>query len=167
LVSALSCLLLVPLLTISGILEGIPFLRSRPSQPWLEYPSAFDAAIYTNSAPHDVFATWEAQRVVFSGRRVYVAPTSAWSGTPFAYHTILDESERLRNVEDLFFESDRTGICRKAHELGIDVVQISAEIAEQLQGQVPHDAIFVAPLEEQSPPTFFHTRRGCNDRALP
>lgn len=161
LVKSLNATLLMALLTISGVIEAIPFLRSVPSEQWLYSPSPFDDSIHRNSRPQDVFATSEPQRVVFSGRRVYTAPISRWRGNSFAYHSIVDDSQRLERQDDLLFEYDPKELCRKARELGIQVVEISSDLAEELRAQVPEDALFEVELEDALPLTFFHAGRGC------
>lgn len=153
---------LMILLTISGVIEAIPFLRSQPTELWLSYPSAFDAAIHRNSEPHDVFATSIPQRVIFSGRKVYVAPTSAWSGSTFTYHSLLDTAARVERQDDLLYELSYEAFCQKANSLGVQVVEISSALAEEIRPHVKEDTIFEAPLGDDLPPiTFFHTARGC------
>jgi hypothetical protein len=158
--SLVSCIVLCMFLTLSGVIEAVPFLRSQPSEEWLTYPSDFDSALWRNTAAHDAIATTVSQRVAFAGRRVYVAPPDAWAGTPFVYQHVLDVETRALTQDRAFESRTILELCIRAKTMNVQVIEVlNPFLADLLEGRDP-STVFTAPLPD-GPVRFFHVTRGC------
>ena len=116
--------LVIASLTLSGIIEGIPYLRSKPDGAFTLYPSHMHAMILKNSSPKEVFATRQGQQVSFAGRRVYVyTPDTTW-GNVFVYEHVLNKGLRRRRQERLFTSTNIRAWCRRARRMDVHVVEL-------------------------------------------
>lgn len=116
--------MLMASLTLAGIIEGIPYLRSKPDGAVTLYPSHLDEVIWRNSHPQDVFATRHGQRVTFAGRKVFVYTKDTTWGNVFVYEHVLNTPRRLRKQKRLFESKNLRIWCRRAHRMKVDVVEL-------------------------------------------
>lgn len=117
--------LLLLSLTLSGIIEGIPYLRSKPNGAITLYPSHMHDVIVEHSSPTEVFATHQGQQVSFAGRKVYVyTPHTTW-GNVFVYEHVLNRGLRRRRQERLFTSTNIRAWCRRARRMNVHVVELT------------------------------------------
>lgn len=126
---------LIPFLTVSGVIEGIPFFASRPTVLYARYPSQFDVDVRARTAPRDVFASFEANAVHLAGRKLFVGNDSDERGTASLVASAgFDVGARQRIVFDLYSAETPASFCRTASgrgagiDINIDWLEIEPEL---------------------------------------
>lgn len=112
------------LLTLSGALELVPFLRSRPTVLYASYPTPLTDAIRSTAAPRSVFVSPEAKAVHLAGRKLFIGNDADERGARSLIASAgFDIARRRRLVDELHAAATRTGFCALARENGVDWFQ--------------------------------------------
>jgi hypothetical protein len=122
------------LMTLSGTLESIPFLRSRATVLYAVYPSDLTRDVREKTAPRSVFASFEANAIHLAGRKVFVGNDADERGTASLLASAgFDVSGRQRVLLDLYrlyglHGAGRRGVfCDLARANAVDWLEIEPE----------------------------------------
>ncbi|MEO8189595.1 MAG: hypothetical protein ABI682_04580 [Acidobacteriota bacterium] len=113
------------LMTFSGVLELLPFLRSRPTVLYAPYPIAFTRNVRKETAPRDAFVSFESNALHMAGRKLFLGNDSDERGTASLVASAgFDVRRRQRELIDLYGAPDRSGFCGVARRNGIAWVEV-------------------------------------------
>lgn len=123
---ALSALL--ALLTLSGIIELVPFFRTRPVYRYAAYPTDFTRAIRDRTPPGATFLSREARALHLAGRKLFLGSTSGPLDAPPLFVVARNNVLRRRRITAAIYASESAGaLCDLAVGNGIDFVEVPAE----------------------------------------
>ena len=113
------------LMTFSGVLELVPFWRSRPTVFYAPYPTELTRLVRELTAPRDVFASFEANALHLAGRRLFVGNDADERGTASLVASAgFDVARRQRELIDLYGAATRRQFCDVARRNGIAWVEV-------------------------------------------
>ena len=116
-------------LTLSGALELVPFLRSRPTVLYANYPTPLTGAVRARTAPRSVFVSLEANALHLAGRRLFVGNDADERGVRSLIASAgFDVARRQRIVAEIQGSETREDFCRLAHGNRIDWVDVAPGI---------------------------------------
>lgn len=140
-------------LTISGIIELMPFLNSKPVKLYDAYPSSMSVAIQQYSTPKAVFVGKDNKEIHLAGRKMFVG---ASAGPDYA----LNKTYRETIIDNLYHTNDLQTFCHSIHDNNIDVVELDSQnIASlNLQKWFP---FFTAQNSSNELVTFITTKQTC------
>lgn len=110
----ISCLFL---LTISGIIELMPFLNSKPTKFYAHYPSSITNEIQKNSLPKDIFVGNDKKSIGLAGRKLYL-------GDPLGGDMQLKISERKQIIYEIYLAKDKESFCKITSREKISYVEV-------------------------------------------
>ena len=105
-------------LTISGVIELMPFLNSQPDVIYASYPSAIITAIWENTSPQATFVGDDMTDIQLAGRKVYV-------GDVLGGNIDLKMGKRQEIIKSIYASKTTLGFCRLTRGDGIDYVEFS------------------------------------------
>jgi hypothetical protein len=116
----------VVLLTLSGFIELMPFLNSRPAVLYAEYPSEAIAAVRTQSDPRATFLSLESKELHLAGRKVFVGnPNDEPGATSMLETEKFDVISRYQIASNVYGSENAAQFCARTAENGIDVVEFN------------------------------------------
>jgi hypothetical protein len=116
----------VVLLTLSGFLELMPFLNSRPTIMYAEYPTPAIATVRGQSEPRATFLSGESKELHLAGRKVYLGnPHDEPGATSVLVTEKFNVEPRQQAVEIIYDSEDAAQFCARTGDSRIDVVEFS------------------------------------------
>ncbi len=113
------------LMTFSGVLELVPFWRSRPTVFYALYPTGLTRVVRELTAPRDVFVSFEANTLHMAGRKLFLGNDSDERGTASLVASAgFDVAKRQRELIELYGATTRRKFCEVARRNGIDWVEV-------------------------------------------
>ncbi|MEP6769908.1 MAG: hypothetical protein ABJC61_14645 [Acidobacteriota bacterium] len=113
------------LMTFSGVLELVPFWRSRPTVFYAPYPTGLTRLVRELTAPRDVFVSFEANALHMAGRKLFLGNDSDERGTASLVASAgFDVARRQRELLDLYGAATRRQFCDVARRNGIAWVEV-------------------------------------------
>lgn len=103
-------------LTLSGIIELMPFLNSKPTVQYAPYTSAFITSVRAHTTPQSVFAGKHERELHLAGRKLYLGNNA---GPNYA----LNKEERTAIVDKLYQSASVKEFCELALKNKIDFVE--------------------------------------------
>ncbi|MFN2633074.1 MAG: hypothetical protein ABR610_06630 [Thermoanaerobaculia bacterium] len=128
------------LMTFSGVLELVPFWRSRPTVFYAPYPTGLTRVVRELTAPRDVFASFEANALHMAGRRLFLGNDSDERGTASLVASAgFDVARRQKELIDLYGATTRRQFCDVARRNGIAWVEVERgrKAASGADGRAP------------------------------
>ncbi len=154
---------LVVVLTLSGFMELMPYLNSRPSQLYASYPTSAIAAIREHSAPRATFLGSESRMLHLGGRKMFLGNPGDEPGATSVVETEkFDVAPRQNAMTRIYHSESAADFCRLIAEHRIDYVEFNGETSV-----LPiFRAIFSFPRFEVSkenggPVVYVDARAGC------
>jgi hypothetical protein len=118
----------IPFLTISGIVEGIPFFTGRSTVVYARYPTRFTRDIRSETSPRDVFASFESSALHLAGRKLYVGNDADERGAASLVASAgFDLAVRHRLVFALYAAPTRDAFCRDARAADVQIDWLEVE----------------------------------------
>jgi len=131
----------IPFLTISGVVEGLPFFTSRATVLYAPYPSRFTRDIRTETAPRDVFASFESSALHLAGRKLYVGNDADERGAASLVASAgFDLAARHRVVFELYAAPTREAFCRDARAADVRIDWLEVEPGVRRESGADADA---------------------------
>jgi hypothetical protein len=128
----LAAIAAIPLMTYAGVVEGIPFFRSRATVLYARYPARLTRDVRAQTRPRDVFASFEANALHLAGRRLYVGNDADERGTASLNASAgFDLGRRQHAVFDLYAATSREGFCTQAGQMGIDWLEVEPGVVRR------------------------------------
>lgn len=122
----------IPLLTFSGVVEGIPFFRSGATVLYARYPTRLTRDVRERTRPRDVFASFEANALHMAGRKLFVGNDADERGTASLVASAgFDLGRRQRAVFELYAATSRESFCGQAAEMGIDWLEVEPGVVRR------------------------------------
>jgi len=122
--AALAVACLVPL-TLSGVIELVPFFRSRPVYHYASYPTALTQAIRDRTPPSAVFLSSDPPAIHFAGRKVFLGRPGGWADTGNVIRVSpLNIPLRKRITEQIYEAPDAAALCALARANEIDDIEV-------------------------------------------
>lgn len=119
----------VVLVTLSGVIELVPFLRSRATVLYAQYPAPFTDAVRARTAPRSTFVSFESNALHMAGRKLFVGNDADERGTASLVASAgFDVGRRHRAVVDLYAAPTRARFCRAAAANAIDWVEVEPDV---------------------------------------
>ena len=128
------------IMTFSGVLELLPFWRSRPTVLYAPYPIALTGIVRESTAPRDAFVSFESNALHMAGRKLFLGNDADERGTASLVASAgFDVARRQRELIDLYGARDRAGFCAVARRNRIDWVEVEAgvRLASGADGRSP------------------------------
>ncbi len=128
------------LLTFSGMLELVPFWRSRPTVLYAPYPIALTGTVRERTAPRDTFTSFESNALHMAGRKLFLGNDADERGTASLVASAgFNVARRQRELIDLYGARDRAGFCEVARRDRIDWVEVESgvHLASGADGRSP------------------------------
>lgn len=124
----LGVLVVMWVMTASGIVEAVPFFTKEGSKKVADYPSPLIEEIRAKTRPDAVFATSNPREVLLAGRRIYFLNNKDMDGTiPHLQGVSFRFAKRERVQGFLYSANNAETFCSMAERLGISVVEFSPE----------------------------------------
>jgi hypothetical protein len=121
--------LVIPLLVVSGVVEGIPFFRGPANVFYAKYPTRLTLDVREHTRPRDVFASFEANALHLAGRKLYIGNDADERGTvSLVVSAGFDAASRHRAVLELYGATSRDELCDRASAAGIDWLEVEPEV---------------------------------------
>ena len=160
--AGLAAACLVPL-TLSGLIELVPFLRSRPVYHYAAYPTALTQAIRDRTPPGAVFLSSDPPAIHFAGRKVYLGRPGGWRDTANVIRASPLNIPLRKGVTDEIYEApDVAGLCALARANGIDDVEVpDSETSGQAVREASRRAGFSAVGDEGKLVRFADVKGAC------
>jgi len=137
---------LVPL-TLSGLIELVPFFRSRPVYHYAAYPTELTTAIRSRTPPHAVFLSSDPPAIHFAGRKVYLGRPGGWRDTANVIRASpLNVPLRQKRTDEIYGAPDVPALCALARASGIDYIEVpdsdrSGQAAREAWGRKGFSAV--------------------------
>ncbi|MEP6801897.1 MAG: hypothetical protein ABJC07_08175 [Acidobacteriota bacterium] len=128
------------LLTFSGVLELVPFWRSRPTVLYAPYPTEMTRIVRESTAPRDAFVSFESNALHMAGRKLFLGNDADERGTASLVASAgFDVARRQRELIDLYGARDRAKFCALARRDRIDWVEVESgvHLASGADGRSP------------------------------
>lgn len=144
--AGLAAACLVPL-TLSGLIELVPFFRSRPVYHYAAYPTALTQAIRDRTPPGAVFLSSDPPTIHFAGRKVYLGRPGGWRDTANVIRASpLNVPLRKRTTDEIYGAPDVPALCALARANGIDYIEVpdsetSGQAAREASGRRGFSAV--------------------------
>lgn len=106
----------IVLVTISGIIELMPFLNSKPTEFHARHPSQLEIVLRTYTNPHDVFIGDDADQIHLAGRKLFL-------GNVLGEGVGLDIEKREVIVDAIYLVDTVSEFCTIGQENAIDYVE--------------------------------------------
>jgi hypothetical protein len=106
------------LLSISGIIELMPFINSRPTVVYAKYPNTISAAIRTNTLPSAVFIGEDNESIYLAGRKLFLAKYLRGHD-----EKVLNRKKRQKIINDIYNASDVNSFCFLTKKYEIDYIE--------------------------------------------
>ena len=142
-------------LTISGIIELMPFINSKPSEVYADYPSQMSKAINLHSEPKETFVGDDAEAIQLAGRKVFV-------GDVLGGGLGLDKSKRQRIIENVYASTDKVTFCSLIDEFGIDFIEYNSA-GKILPEYLRNASSFAAQNRKGEQVSFIEAKSACVD----
>lgn len=110
------------LLTLSGIIELMPFLNSKPTKIYAEYNSPLIIEIRKQTAPKSVFLAPDRTEIQLAGRKVFLGD---YSGQDLGLNTDL----RMKIIYQIYTSDTLKTFCALTHKYKIDYVEGNINIS--------------------------------------
>lgn len=157
----LSCFIF---LTISGLMELMPFVNSKPSNLYASYPSEFIREVRENSHPQSSFLSLGSKELHLAGRKLFLGSSHDEPGAT----SILDSNRfnkalRERTIQEIYAVQKTTDFCQLVLSNNIDYVEFNSTnkdlpIYKGSQGF----SSFSARNEKGELITFIKAKEGCH-----
>jgi hypothetical protein len=157
-------IVLLPLLVASGVIELMPFLNSKPTTTYAQYPSSTIYEIRANSEPRAAFLSTEAKELHLAGRKIF-APNSADEpgAISLADAAKMNRAPRDRAAHDIYTATNRATFCSLITRHGVDFVEFSeGRLETAIFGQLADFPRFVGRSEVGETLVFVNARAGCH-----
>ncbi len=144
------------MLTISGIIELMPFLNSKPTQYYASYPSPLTTAIRQQSPQQATFIGGDLTEIQLAGRRVF-------TGDTLGGNMQFKKAERKRIINEIYTAQSITAFCNLTRSNSIDYVEFIAypvSLKKPLQN-LPH---FTSINDQNEPVLFIDTKNSCKSK---
>lgn len=145
-------------LTISGIIELMPFLNSKPSKVYAAYPSPIMTAIWHHTPPQATFIGSDTREILLAGRKVFLGKTL---GGNFR----LKKRERRTIIKAIYNSTTIAEVCSHTNRHGITHIEFTSEDNPELRRtlqQLPH---FTSSDKYNREVVFIDVLHGCNTPA--
>lgn len=139
-------------LTISGIIELMPFLNAKPTQPYAQYPSQLTQEILKYTPSKATFLGENTREILLAGRKIYIGDVSI--GAEAAYN----KTQRLQIMSFLYTTGDKKIFCNVARHNHIDFIEGST----QMRPLAPFPASFTTTDSTGNMVWFIDTKEQCN-----
>lgn len=144
------------LLTISGVLEHMTFLNSRPTQAVASYTSPFITAVREHSHPQSVFVSSKNIEIYLAGRKLFLAYNLRGHDD-----LVLDKKRRAAIIQSIYNAHSVSTFCTITKSYGIDFVEFGMATISPLKGQARSLAHFDTVDEKNEQITFVDVRKTC------
>lgn len=141
-------------LTISGIIELMPFLNTQPTQLYADYPSSISKAVQEYSPPHSSFIGRDKREINLAGRKVFL-------GNNLGGDMAFKKDERGQIILDIYKAKNLTEFCSLTQKYKIDFFEIDKDSFSPLKEMAPSLPHFtaIAPGNEQV--YFIDVKKSC------
>ncbi|HUQ85097.1 MAG TPA: hypothetical protein VM077_02130 [Candidatus Limnocylindrales bacterium] len=143
----------VLLLTISGFIELMPFLNSRPTYAYSKFPSTVSSAITSRTKPDDVFLTEDANTVQLSGRKAFL-------GDVLGGGLGLNIEKRQEITDEIYDSSNKDSFCTIILNYKIDYVIYDNSI-RLLPSYLEKSSYFSENDDHENKITFLDIKKSC------
>lgn len=117
------------LLTLSGLIELVPFLKPNYFYAEAAYPSEIVAAIRARSEPRDIFLARNGIDVFLAGRRLYLEFSGDTDLGYRPYYSFgLNKQTRERKIYQIYSAYSTRELCETARAEGIDFIEFSPDM---------------------------------------
>lgn len=144
-------------LSISGIIELMPFINSRPTSFYAPYPSPLIMSLRGQSQPKDVFLGEHSTQIHLAGRKLFTGEKSIGAD-------IYDQARRSRLADQLYNTTDIKIFCEITKKYKIDFVESSSGHQPALLKDIPHPPSFKTIDDTKQPTMFINTKELCSKR---
>lgn len=103
------------ILTLSGFIQLMPFINSRPTVVFAKYESPLIDAIRVNTQPESVFVAGDEKSIYLSGRKMFLARELRGHD-----EKVLDKKKRQEIIDDIYDSADKNSFCSLTKKYGID-----------------------------------------------
>jgi hypothetical protein len=116
----------IVLLSLSGFMELMPFLNSRPSVNFALYPTQAIATVRAQSEPRDTFLSPEAKELHLAGRKLYLGNSADEPGATSILETEkFNVKPREEAVAAIYASENAPQFCARTEENGIDMIEFN------------------------------------------
>jgi hypothetical protein len=144
--------IIVILVTLSGLIENMPFLNSKPTVLFAEYPSNFTKAIQANTGAKSVFLGNDDKEIHLAGRITFTGknagPTDA-----------IDQSKRAEIIDAIYSSANISNFCAQNKKYGIDYIQYDPRMIYIIPSTTNS---FTTTNENNQQVTFIDIKKICN-----
>ncbi len=155
------------LMTVSGVIELIPYMTSRATVLYARYPTEFTETVRARTAPRSVFASFEANALHLAGRKLFIGNDADERGTVSLVASAgFDTGRRQQAILDLYAAPTGEDFCRSAAADRIDWLEVEPALTR------PSGADRRAPGFDTTTPAgravrFLDVRRFCGNSPRP
>jgi len=105
-------------LTISGIIELMPFINSKPTEMYAYYPSQITQSIQWNTQKHAVFTGSDDYQIQLAGRKMFL-------GNILGEGLGLNKEKRQKVISNIYASSDIKTFCFLTRNYKIDYIEFN------------------------------------------
>lgn len=143
------------LLTMSGIIELSPFMNSRPTRLYAHYPSKMSEAINSKSAKSHTFVGEDDYEIQLTGRKVFL-------GDVLGGGLGLDRKKRKEIITDIYDAPDMDSFCSLTKKYKIDFIQYNND--DYVLPEYLTDASYFQTINSKTEKIIFvDTKKSCKD----
>lgn len=143
-------------LTISGVIELMPFLNSQPYVIYASYPSPIITAIWENTSPQATFIGDDIQDIQLAGRKVFL-------GDVLGGNVGLKMEERQNIIKNINDSKTTSTFCRLTRAYGIDYVEVTQQTKSPLTKKAATYPHFETKNEDNEQVLFIDTKALCKN----
>ncbi|MCO6431642.1 MAG: hypothetical protein J5J00_12335 [Deltaproteobacteria bacterium] len=122
-VSPVAAVVIAVAATLSGLIEIVPYLRSRPEVRMADTSIEPVEILKKNTPPDSVFVTPRATLVLMAGRRLFHTNLSDLNGNRELYDHYLKHRERHSSVMEIYGSRTVSELCKLTAKNGIDYIE--------------------------------------------
>jgi hypothetical protein len=142
------------ILTLSGIIELMPFLNATPTQIYADYPSNISKAIRENSPPQSSFTGTDITEINLAGRKIFL-------GSNLGGDMAFKKNARKQIIQEIYHQTNLTNFCSVTQRYALDFVEFdkgSYSPLKELALSFPH---FSAVNANHEPVIFVDVKKSC------
>ena len=130
----------------------MPFLNSKPTELFAEYPSNFTNAIQANSMPKSVFLGNDLREIHLAGRITFTGDSAGPNNS-------LDKQKRADIISSIYSSTDKYFFCDQNKKYGIDYIQYAPRMISVMPNT---ENSFTAINGSSQQVTFIDIKKFCN-----
>lgn len=153
----------IAILAVSGFIELMPFLNSKPASLYASYPTKFIQDIREMTPPQSAFLSSLSKELHLAGRKLYLGSSADEPGaTSIVDSNIFDKARREKIIQKIYSSANVSDFCQLLLSNNIDYAQISKNLP--IYPIIQTFPSFTTTNEKQESVIFIDVKQGCKDQ---